>query len=256
MISLETPEAILAARLIEAVANMPGKANTPARNLALEAWNNMPLAERALFVDGLKLYRNSPSSDVIKQIESIVIGLTGQLQITRRGQGSYNTTSYNTTNDPLTISIESAPVEEHSTYVKKIYPPNTPIEHVRGLTVSPLSTEDIRQAQEILAKIEQRTLRTHEEAIEIVDIVMRTDGRRAIRAALSEAGSRAELKDTLASLHALANKVLGWAGYSSAVRGRLIAGYSQVGRGSKVEQIGGRLKADRTRWHIDSRDVI
>lgn len=253
---LDSPEGILAARVLHTVQEMlrvdRGHNYISNRELRLKIWQDMPLAERRLFVN-TEAQLFSGSSIINDPVDAVLGGLTGQLDITRRITGDATRIP-----SPFDFELVAAPpAEPYGDSVRLLSPPNAPTADILATMKKQLVERVTEQAEFALpyASLGKYGTVPQNVALELLDTVIPREGKLALRLLLEQSGSQQKLEEVLDTLRAIAKNSLGWNAYTSAYSNRTIAGNkSSTGQGHRAEQVGGRLRGDRTRtrWHISS----
>ncbi len=265
LLEILSPMAVLTARVIEHLQHGEYGETMSALDLARNAWHEMSLAERALFVEpeSPKLYETECPALLVTPMAEIV-QLTGQLEITRR---MYGVSTATVISPNSSITYHETPLTEADASLRPVYPPRTDHEYIEnrlaGLTsdssTTPPQEHELAQAEHLLRSYVDVTGITRanpEQAIEIMDFVMTRRGKKAIETLLAQAQQDTSLSQSLASLHRTAKAALGYQGYQSAFRNRTIAGNHPTGDRSATTFLTGAQTGQATgaytttRWYI------
>lgn len=261
LLEFESPMAILAARVFSHIAeHNPDAVNT--HGLANAAWEQMPLAERSLFVDPKtpdRIY-GANGNVLIKRCEEIIkLAGDGRMELTRRRDP---TRAFVSTKN-VSIELQEVPLSEADSSLYPVYPPNTSRDYIdrrlEGLGEQPaISTEDYAVAQHCIDRyVNARGLvqANHEEAIKILTLIMDRAGKQALTTLIEQNPGRRTPVQALARLHAITKSSLGYYRYQQAFRQRTIAGSTPTGDRSRITYTAGYAPTNAparttTRWYI------
>jgi hypothetical protein len=245
VMKIESPDTILGARLLEYVSNNPG--DTILENKFMnDVWASLTVTERMAFTQDQKaLYDEKLSSLLRNKIDHLLTNLSARMGLTKR-QGAYVFISA----ESIEFVTEALPPEvPYGNDVVRIFPPNTNKEDLRIEQAHKLEPKDIQLAQEYwqLTRLSGKKL-GHEAAIALLDNIMSTKGKQALREAMNSPVSSAVIA-VISALHEVVRTSLGPTSYEVAFRARTIAGGVAVSKGGGVAQVGGRLPTT-TKWFI------
>jgi len=250
---LDSVPAIVAGRLFEAL-SMPAayvRRNQVDRDkLRRQIWELMSLDERRLLSEKDEVVHGPATPPGIKkEIDRMLGKITYQLGITANIGGVHR----------RLVGIHELQVQYHAepptpgetSTIPVLHAPETPEHLLRTRNdAEPVSAEDIAYIQQTLETLRSVTARiSHQEAIDILDFMMSSQGKYALHETLTRSGHAAQYKAKLESIHTMLRHTLGGSSYWLAMRERIIKGYSTKGSQSGVRQVSGGLPIT-TRWHI------
>jgi hypothetical protein len=255
-LNFDFPQAHLAFRGLLLVHNTP-----PGDYLHWEVfdkalWSQMPTTERALL--GIKeadVFATGP-----RPIKDMTLGL---IQDVARPLGLVERSEFKRTSTAFDLQLHSIPnPDNYDGKAVPIVPPDTPrgvLEVLRNQAQMPAS-EALESHTSKLVELIQRPGWAHEDAIEILDIIMSPEGKIALlqlhtKANRSREEQAAQAEEMLQSLHTRVFRTLGYDAYYGARRNRTIAGNHATGT-NKIRHTGGRVEGGKTkedrlkRWAI------
>lgn|GEM_PF-4037235 len=190
---------ILAARILEYIANLPEKMESVSdKNIIYNVWHAMTTRERLMFIPSGKEERMFGSTDrqIDKVIRPFAIHIMSQLMspllVTRLTSGG----SYKLNNKvQIAFQREPPPEGEHAGDLIPIFPPGTPRELVLAVN-HPIPELAFRQADAILNDVlPSAPSLAQREAIPLLTLITNSDVKRAIRERLRTTRDSRHLED-------------------------------------------------------------
>lgn len=243
--------AILAARVIQALGALSGPSATAAA-ITTEVWDNMPVAERHLFLD-LPYKAFGQARQIRPNVLRVLRQLTNRLMLTREPRRDE---TFNLYTDDLELAFSETRVPEGATghaNFKPILPPGTPHELIHELMGKRLSASTLEAARNLLRAIQAGKHVDNEEAIAMLDLITNREGRHAIREVFEPSEAAGSPADALKAAHQLLRLSMGYNAYTAAHTDRMVAGNKIIKAHGAVRQVGGRLPYV-TKWYIGRRD--
>jgi hypothetical protein len=244
--------AIVAGRLLEAL-TMPTvyvrRDEIKEPRLRRQIWDLMSLDERRLFSDKDSIIHGSTTpAEVIAEMKRTLTKLTPQLGITER-IGSVHCRMVRP--HDLRVSYHAEPpAPSEDTVAPVLYAPDTPEYLLQGPADGTAPDADTMAFAELTLESLRTTTRiSHQDAIDILDFTMSTQGKHALLQTLTQDGQRDKYKTTLEGIHTMLYRSLGGGSYWLALRERMIKGYGSKGSQGSIKQVSGGLPTT-TRWHI------
>ncbi|HEX8763392.1 MAG TPA: hypothetical protein VF733_06585 [Candidatus Saccharimonadales bacterium] len=248
-LDLDSPESILATRVMQLVAQHP-KTVLGHKDLYLETWRSMTIAERMLFTDKESQIFENTCHILAAPVEQIVRKLLfGMGVIRNRRAGSL----IDVNPEPLTIHLVPLPPDEpyDPAVVRCIYPFGVDKDLARSRRLGALTEQEIASAEKLLsmAMAPGRCPKLdHEQAVRLLGQITDDRTKQALRV-VQGATSHQELVEILDVLHMIVRQNLGWSSYCTAKPFRTIRG-GLVVKSKQVDLIGGRPKGETVLWHI------
>jgi|GEM_PF-5108055 len=246
--ALHSDEAILAARVIEAISTMHGY-KIPSHEVAMQAWQNMTVAERLGYVKSSDRALSDSRDEGLRLEDGtirVLRRLTNTLMLTLEPRSD----RFTLMTEGLSVAYKEEPVssefiQEHPT-LRPIFPP--------GSKDANALTEEEKAALATTAKINvhltrSKTQLSNKDALDMLDFIMSPGGRQAINEISGTPDGYARSATALRAMHRHIKKWLGPA-YAGAYRQRLINGNRVMLSSGRVKQVGGRLRSDSTRWTL------
>lgn len=251
-IPIISTSAVLAIRTLQAIVELY---NTSKWNqvqfsiLNRMVWDSMPLEERELFTDKEKqIYGNGNVVD--KEVKQFVSQVANPLGMARRG--SIERIFILMEPSGVAIDVRDEPPEEpyDPATVTPIFPPGTEKLTVQSNNLGAVDAAEFSGIAEVLDRVIEAERLTHEDAIDVLDVIMDRRSRVLARRILERRYGTDSAVAMLDHLDRRAQGALGRSRYYMAKRDRTIRGY----RGARsTQQISGRL-SDRTFKHLTSGD--
>lgn len=208
-LQLDSPLTFLTARVLGKISHLRDvdrRVWLDAENVAKSIWDSMPLAERALYVKEDLLF--GAGSGMGKRVDEILNSLTGMLQITRRGAGAMK---YHTLTNNIALRFGQTPHEgPFPENVELLFPPGTNPNMILGEV--PDRFLDMARAVKAFTSL---TGISHTQAIDVLDVILPSDGRRALHAQIG--GTEEDLAAVIEKLDGLARGSLGASYYAARI---------------------------------------
>jgi len=249
-IPLESRQAIIAARTIEAVASLdPGQTGFTDKSLYATIWQLMSLAERRMFTDKDEVLYAHRSATINKEVDAVLNGLTGRMNITRRGRSASHYYMPVPPED-IAVSYHEEPIDAAELErVSTVLPPGIPRTRIETAQYGEATPENTAFAEEVVRLAASGENLSQTLSIEILDFIMGSAGKQALRVVLERQGRPKQFKAVLERVHLVLRGSLGGMSYWTASRARMIKGYGSHGSNAGVQQVSGGLPTT-TKWYI------
>jgi hypothetical protein len=239
-LSFNAPFSIVVARVMEHLGTLPEGRTVTITQAARAVWNAMPLAERGIFCDDNKL-AGGPAP-IQKYVTDVLNKITNPLGATRRGTGHYSVTA-----ETIVVNLFATPPEDIPDRTRPVFVPGAPRDEV--LPQETEITVMLPAASDVLVLLNTKPGLSHVEAIGVLDVIMKLEGKIALADLSADQGSTESIEDLLDRLHTLVQMTLGWTSYYEARRARTpFGGHATGAKG--VQQIGGGLDGARTKFVV------
>jgi hypothetical protein len=249
-IPMDTPNAIMAARVIEAIAEI-GKPEMVTAEIVSTAWAAMTTTERGLFAKEHEVLHQSGSAITGPALE-ILRKVTNKMVMTREPKGE----RFVIDNPPaIEFNMEPPATGPGALPMIPIFPPGTDRERIHQFLGHEIPADSVERARVVMDTINNTFHMGHSDAVELLSFIMDQNGKRALRAELEERETGLTMLQVLHRLHTRVRLSLGEA-YASAHRARCIAG-DRIVRGHRITLVSGGLSPYITKWYIgrfDERD--
>jgi hypothetical protein len=242
--------AVLTVRVCEALKTLHGTSSSAKvrySDLHKLMWENMTLAERRLFTAREKqLYGNG--APLIKLTDVVVATVMSPLGIASRHRMANHFALGD--NSGFTVEIMSEPPEESydRSIIGTIFPPGTHKSLLHANRFGQASPEEDTALTEVLERILSKPRLTHDDAIDVLDIVTDARAKAYARNILRQRFNVADAEAALAHMDYRSQAALGYGRYKLARGERTIRG-SRIKGG--IQQVSGDLPG-RTFRHINS----
>lgn len=250
---IETTEAIGALRTLAAIRTMRKATNSsyaPISELVKVAWSTMPIAERELFTQSENQLYGEGGSPITELVKRSLRQVASPLNIARHG--STEALFEFTRGFSVVIGIKREPPTEP--YDKSVYtpifPPGTEKSIAQQSTLGEVSDNELSDIREVLGRLVGAERLSHNEAVEVVDLLMNRRSKILARRLLVEQHGAAGAEAVLQRLNGGARASLGHDRYYAAKAARSIG---RFGSGKGAQQVSNRLPG-RTFNHVETGD--